>query len=73
MQALIEHTNEEAVAWQPDGKSFVIVNPDIFCNNVLNKKIQGDQICQISSQTLLMGLCEPHQWDEDGLFSSSHV
>ena len=37
MQALIEHTDEEAVAWLPDGKSFVIVNPDVFCNDVLNK------------------------------------
>jgi hypothetical protein len=70
MQALIEHTDKEAVAWLPDVKSFVIVNPDIFCDDVLHTKIQGGQIC---SQTLSVGLCEPHQWDGDGLFSSSHV
>lgn len=37
MGALMEYTDEEAVAWLPDGKSFVIVNPDIFCRDVLNK------------------------------------
>lgn len=36
MQALIEHSDEEAVAWLPDGKSFVIVNPDLFCDDVLS-------------------------------------
>lgn len=37
MQAMMENADEEAVAWLPDGKSFVIVNPDLFCNEVLNK------------------------------------
>lgn len=37
MQAMMENADEEAVAWLPDGKSFVIVNPDLFCNDVLNK------------------------------------
>ena len=36
MHALIEHSDEEAVAWLPDGKSFVIVNPDLFCDDVLS-------------------------------------
>lgn len=36
MKALSEFTNEDAVAWLPDGKSFVIVQPDEFVNNVLN-------------------------------------
>eukprot|EP00542_Grammatophora_oceanica_P019231 CAMPEP_0194030654 /NCGR_PEP_ID=MMETSP0009_2-20130614/4049_1 /TAXON_ID=210454 /ORGANISM="Grammatophora oceanica, Strain CCMP 410" /LENGTH=484 /DNA_ID=CAMNT_0038670633 /DNA_START=129 /DNA_END=1583 /DNA_ORIENTATION=+ len=35
MQALVEHPNEDAVAWLPDGKSFVIVQPDLFVENVL--------------------------------------
>ena len=38
MAAMIEHDDERAVAWLPDGKSFVIVNPDLFVNEVL----QGD-------------------------------
>lgn len=36
MEALMEHSDEEAVAWLPDGKSFVIVNPDLFCEDVLS-------------------------------------
>jgi hypothetical protein len=37
MQSMMEYADEEAVAWLPDGKSFVIVNPDLFCDDVLNK------------------------------------
>lgn len=37
MQALMENPNEDAVAWLPDGKSFVIVNPDIFVETVLKR------------------------------------
>jgi hypothetical protein len=37
MQSMMEYADEEAVAWLPDGKSFVIVNPDLFCDEVLNK------------------------------------
>lgn len=36
MEALVKHDNEDAVAWLPDGKSFVIVSPDLFVNEVLN-------------------------------------
>lgn len=35
MAAMMEHEDERAVAWLPDGKSFVIVNPDVFVNEVL--------------------------------------
>lgn len=37
MQAMIEYGNEETVAWLPDGKSFVVVSPDKFCDEVLQK------------------------------------
>ena len=37
MQAIMEHANEEAVAWLPDGKSFVIVSPEKFSSEVLSK------------------------------------
>jgi hypothetical protein len=37
MSSMIEFADEEAVAWLPDGKSFVIVNPDLFCDEVLAK------------------------------------
>jgi hypothetical protein len=37
MASMMEFADEEAVAWLPDGKSFVIVNPDIFCDEVLSK------------------------------------
>lgn len=37
MTALMENPNEEAVAWLPDGKSFVVVQPDLFCSFVLSK------------------------------------
>jgi hypothetical protein len=37
MTALIEHPNDDAVAWLPDGKSFVIVNPDLFVETTLKQ------------------------------------
>jgi HSF-type DNA-binding len=37
MTALLENPNEDAVAWLPDGKSFVVVNPDIFVDTILVK------------------------------------
>jgi hypothetical protein len=37
MASMMEFADEEAVAWLPDGKSFVIVNPDLFCDEVLSK------------------------------------
>lgn len=37
MQAMMEYGNEEAISWLPDGKSFVIVNPDFFCDEILKQ------------------------------------
>ena len=37
MSAMLESTDEAAAAWLPDGKSFVIVNPDLFCEEVVTK------------------------------------
>ena len=37
MKSLTENPNEDAVAWLPDGKSFVVVNPTIFTEKVLKK------------------------------------
>lgn len=36
MYALTEHEDEDAVSWLPDGKSFVIINADLFVTKVLN-------------------------------------
>jgi HSF-type DNA-binding len=36
MTAMMDNANEQAVAWLPDGKSFVIVSPDLFVSDVLN-------------------------------------
>jgi hypothetical protein len=33
---MMDRANENAVAWLPDGKSFVIVSPDLFVHGVLN-------------------------------------
>jgi hypothetical protein len=37
MQGMVEQAgnDDDAVAWLPDGKSFVVVSPDIFCTRVL--------------------------------------
>ena len=35
LDAMLEYTDETAFAWLPDEKSFVVVNPDRFCNHVL--------------------------------------
>jgi hypothetical protein len=37
MDALIDYADEDAIAWLPDGKSFVIVNPDLFCSKILSQ------------------------------------
>lgn len=37
MHAMMEHSSEDAVAWLPDGKSFVIVSANLFVDTVLNK------------------------------------
>lgn len=37
MQAMMGTEDEEAVAWLPDGKSFVVVNPDLLCSKILNR------------------------------------
>jgi hypothetical protein len=43
MQALMESSDEEAVAWLPDGKSFVIVNPDAFCTEIINNTFKDSK------------------------------
>ena len=34
--AMRNHANDEAFEWLPDGKSFIIINPDIFCSEILD-------------------------------------
>jgi hypothetical protein len=37
MQGMVDQAgnDDDAVAWLPDGKSFVVVSPDLFCNRIL--------------------------------------
>jgi hypothetical protein len=37
MQAMMQSPDDDIVAWLPDGKSFVVVDPDRFCADVLGK------------------------------------
>lgn len=37
MNAMMAHGHDDTVGWLPDGKSFVIVSPEKFVNEVLNK------------------------------------
>jgi len=46
MQAMMENPNEDAVAWLPDGKSFVVVRPNQFVDLVLKKVFKE---CKYSS------------------------
>ncbi len=32
--------NDEAFEWLPDGKSFVVVNPEMFCKEILDRKFK---------------------------------
>jgi hypothetical protein len=42
--AMTGHSNrEDAFEWLPDGKSFVIVNWDIFCNYILDKTLKASK------------------------------
>lgn len=43
MKVLMDHTNEKAYAWLPDGKSFVVVHPDTFVKAVLNKGFKASK------------------------------
>jgi len=36
MDTMLTHGREDVVAWLPDGKSFVVVDPDAFVDQVLN-------------------------------------
>lgn len=33
-------SNDDAFEWLPDGKSFVVVNPDLFCTEILDRKFK---------------------------------
>ncbi|KAL3917165.1 MAG: hypothetical protein SGILL_004843 [Bacillariaceae sp.] len=37
MQAMLDNEDEQILAWLPDGRSFVIVDPDLFCERVLKE------------------------------------
>ena len=37
MQAMLDNKDDQVVAWLPDGRSFVIVDPDLFCSRVLKE------------------------------------
>jgi hypothetical protein len=37
METITAHYNEDIVSWLPDGRSFVIVNPDLFVDAILKK------------------------------------
>ena len=42
--AMAGHSNrEDAFEWLPDGNSFVIVNWDIFCNDILDKTLKASK------------------------------
>jgi len=41
MEAINEHYDEKVVAWLPDGKSFVVVDPDSFVEHVLSATFKG--------------------------------
>jgi hypothetical protein len=47
MQVLMDHNNNShdqgAVAWLPDGKSFIVVNPDLFVKTVLNRGFKASK------------------------------
>jgi hypothetical protein len=37
MQAMLDNGDDSIVAWLPDGKSFVVVDADLFCSKVLKE------------------------------------
>lgn len=41
METINEHYDESVIAWLPDGKSFVVVDPDLFVENVLSQTFKG--------------------------------
>jgi hypothetical protein len=41
MESIHEYYDETIVAWLADGKSFVVVEPDAFCDKVLSKAFKG--------------------------------
>lgn len=41
METINEYYDESIIAWLPDGKSFVVVDPDLFVENVLSQTFKG--------------------------------
>jgi hypothetical protein len=41
MEAIHDYYDETTVAWLADGKSFVVVDPDVFCDKVISKAFKG--------------------------------
>eukprot|EP00544_Gedaniella_sp_CCMP2646_P015722 CAMPEP_0202482960 /NCGR_PEP_ID=MMETSP1361-20130828/2308_1 /ASSEMBLY_ACC=CAM_ASM_000849 /TAXON_ID=210615 /ORGANISM="Staurosira complex sp., Strain CCMP2646" /LENGTH=431 /DNA_ID=CAMNT_0049111057 /DNA_START=93 /DNA_END=1388 /DNA_ORIENTATION=- len=41
METINEYYDENIIAWLPDGKSFVVVDPDLFVENVLSQTFKG--------------------------------
>lgn len=41
MEAITEYYDETIIAWLPDGKSIVVVDPEKFCDQIISKAFKG--------------------------------
>ena len=52
---LVETGPSDTVAWSSSGKSFLIVNPDAFCNHILPKHFRHNKLTSFQRQLNLYG------------------
>ena len=52
---LVETGPADVVAWSSSGKSFMIINPDAFCNQILPKHFRHNKLTSFQRQLNLYG------------------
>jgi hypothetical protein len=60
MQEMVDQagSDDDAVAWLPDGQSCVVVSPDLFCNRVLANVFKESKYASFARKSIDGALCD---------------
>jgi hypothetical protein len=60
MQEMVDQagSDDDAVAWLPDGQSCVVVSPDLFCNRVLANVFRESKYASFARKSIDGALCD---------------